>query len=72
MNIILLGQVGRIVAQAAVNHLTPTLLELGGKNPTFVTKTAHIPSAALRIAWGKITANTGQMCICPGESGVEM
>mmetsp|Transcript_29790 Transcript_29790/g.63184 ORF Transcript_29790/g.63184 Transcript_29790/m.63184 type:complete len:613 (+) Transcript_29790:83-1921(+) len=59
------GQVGRIVASAAAKQLIPVLLELGGKNPVFVTKNAHIPSAALRVAWGKISANTGQMCICP-------
>lgn len=52
--------VGRIVAQAAAEHLTPVLLELGGKNPVFVTKHAHIPSAALRVAWGKVTANAGK------------
>lgn len=57
--------VGKIVASAAAKQLVPVLLELGGKNPVFVTKNAHIPSAALRVAWGKVTANTGQMCICP-------
>lgn len=56
--------VGRIVAKAAAKQLTPVLLEMGGKNPVFVSN-AHIPSAAKRIAWGKVTANTGQMCICP-------
>lgn len=57
-------KVGRIVHQAAAKHLTPVLLEMGGKNPCFVTKNAHIPSAALRIVWAKIS-NAGQMCICP-------
>mmetsp|Transcript_100 Transcript_100/g.212 ORF Transcript_100/g.212 Transcript_100/m.212 type:complete len:624 (-) Transcript_100:237-2108(-) len=65
------GQVGKIVAKAAANNLTPVLLELGGKNPVFVTKSAHLPSAARRIAWGKIAANTGQMCICPDYVVVE-
>eukprot|EP00580_Thalassiosira_gravida_P021314 CAMPEP_0201679740 /NCGR_PEP_ID=MMETSP0494-20130426/49161_1 /ASSEMBLY_ACC=CAM_ASM_000839 /TAXON_ID=420259 /ORGANISM="Thalassiosira gravida, Strain GMp14c1" /LENGTH=398 /DNA_ID=CAMNT_0048163313 /DNA_START=12 /DNA_END=1208 /DNA_ORIENTATION=- len=65
------GTVGKIVAQAAARHLTPVLLELGGKNPVFVTKHAHIPSAALRIAWGKFTGNAGQMCICPDYVVVE-
>ena len=59
------GGVGRIVAAAAARHLTPTLLELGGKNPCIVTGNAHVRSAARRIAWGKITGNAGQMCICP-------
>ena len=65
------GHVGRIVAAAAARHLTPVLLELGGKNPCFVTKNAHIPSAAMRIAWGKISGNAGQMCICPDYVLVE-
>jgi aldehyde dehydrogenase (NAD+) len=58
-------KIGRIIASAAAYHLTPTLLELGGKNPCFVTRHAHLRSAALRICWGKITGNAGQMCICP-------
>ena len=55
------GGVGRIVAAAAARHLTPTLLELGGKNPCIVTGNAHVRSAARRIAWGKITGNAGQI-----------
>ena len=58
-------KVSKIVAAAAAKHLTPVLLELGGKNPAFVTSRGHIPSAARRIAWGKVTGNAGQMCICP-------
>jgi len=66
------GQVGRIVAQAAARNLTPVLLELGGKNPVFVTKNAHLPSAALRIAWGKIAGNISGPNVrlprlCPGR-----
>ena len=56
--------VGRIVYKAASKHLTPVLLEMGGKNPCFITRNAHIPSAALRLVWGKLTGNAGQMCIC--------
>ena len=63
--------IGRIVAKAAAKQLTPVLLEMGGKNPVFVTDKAHILSAAKRIAWGKVTANTGQMCICPDYVLVE-
>ncbi|EJK63538.1 hypothetical protein THAOC_15797 [Thalassiosira oceanica] len=59
------SKVGKIVAAAAAKHLTPVLLELGGKNPAFVTSRCHIPSAARRIAWGKVSGNAGQMCICP-------
>ncbi|KAL9189389.1 hypothetical protein ACHAXT_009064 [Thalassiosira profunda] len=65
------GKVGRIVAEAAAKNLTPVLLELGGKNPAFVTRNADIKSAAMRLAWGKISGNAGQMCICPDYVLVE-
>lgn len=58
------GQVGRIVAHAAAEHLTPTTLELGGKTPVFVDDTADLAVAADRIAWGKWT-NVGQTCVAP-------
>jgi aldehyde dehydrogenase (NAD+) len=56
--------VGRIVARAAAEHLTPVMLELGGKSPVIVDETADIPLAARRVAWGK-TYNLGQSCIAP-------
>jgi len=56
--------VGRIVAQAAATHLTPTVLELGGKSPTYVHASADLDVAARRIAWGKFL-NAGQTCIAP-------
>lgn len=56
--------VGKIVAKAAAEHLTPTTLELGGKNPCIVDETANIPLAARRIIWGKFI-NCGQTCIAP-------
>jgi aldehyde dehydrogenase (NAD+) len=56
--------VGKIVAKAAAEHLTPTTLELGGKNPCIVDETANIPLAARRIVWGKFI-NCGQTCIAP-------
>ncbi|MFD0861722.1 aldehyde dehydrogenase [Sungkyunkwania multivorans] len=56
--------VGRIVAKAAAKHLTPTTLELGGKNPCIVDDTANIKLAARRIVWGKFL-NGGQTCIAP-------
>ena len=56
--------VGRIVAQAAAKHLTPTLLELGGKSPTYVHASADLDVAARRITWGKFL-NVGQTCIAP-------
>ncbi len=55
---------GRIVAAAAAKHLTPTVLELGGKSPTYVHASADLDVAARRIAWGKFL-NAGQTCIAP-------
>jgi len=57
-------QVGKIVAKAAAEHLTPVTLELGGKNPCIIDETANIKLAAKRIAWGKLL-NAGQTCIAP-------
>lgn len=56
--------VGRIVMSAASKHLTSVTLELGGKSPTIVDKTANIKSASKRIAWGKFI-NNGQICVSP-------
>jgi aldehyde dehydrogenase (NAD+) len=57
-------RVAKIVAQAAAEHLTPTMLELGGKNPCIVDQTASIKVAARRIVFGKFL-NCGQTCIAP-------
>ena len=57
-------RVAKIVAQAAAEHLTPTMLELGGKNPCIVDHTARIRVAARRIVFGKFL-NCGQTCIAP-------
>ena len=59
------GSVGRIVMAAAARHLTPVTLELGGKSPVIVAKSANISLAAKRIALGKWFANAGQVCISP-------
>lgn len=56
------GTVGRIVAEAAAKHLTPITLELGGKSPVIVDKTANLKLAAGRIAFAK-WSNAGQTCI---------
>ena len=56
--------VGKIVAQAAAKHLTPTTLELGGKSPCIVDNTIDIKLASRRIVWGKFF-NAGQTCISP-------
>jgi aldehyde dehydrogenase (NAD+) len=57
-------RVGKIIMTAAAKHLTPVLLELGGKNPCIVDKDANISVATRRIMWGK-TLNAGQTCIAP-------
>ena len=54
----------RRVMEAAARNLTPVILELGGKSPCIIDKTADIRMAARRIAWGK-TLNSGQTCIAP-------
>jgi len=58
------GSVAKIVMAAAAKHLTPVTLELGGKSPCIVDRTADIPVTARRIAWGKFM-NAGQTCIAP-------
>jgi aldehyde dehydrogenase (NAD+) len=56
--------VGKIVMKAAAEHLTSVTLELGGKSPVIVDRTANLDEAARKIAWGKFL-NSGQICIAP-------
>lgn len=56
--------VGKIVMEKAAQHLTPVVLELGGKSPCIVDKTADIKLAGKRIVWGK-GINAGQTCVAP-------
>lgn len=56
--------VGKVVAKAAAERLTPITLELGGKSPAIVDQTANLEVAAKRIAWGKFN-NAGQTCVAP-------
>ena len=56
--------IGKIVAQKAAINLTPTTLELGGKNPCIVDETANLKVASKRIVFGKFL-NCGQTCIAP-------
>ena len=56
--------IGRIVAQAAAQHLTPTVLELGGKSPCIVDRSADIDRSVAHICWGKLI-NAGQTCVAP-------
>ena len=57
-------KVGKIIAKAAAEHMTPNTLELGGKNPCVIDETANLSLSAKRIVWGKFL-NAGQTCIAP-------
>lgn len=56
--------VGKIVMEKAAAHLTPVTLELGGKSPCIVEKSANLKMAAKRIVFGKFL-NAGQICVAP-------
>ncbi len=57
-----------LAAQAA--HVTPVILELGGKSPVIIAKDADIPSCVRKLAWGKFL-NAGQTCVAPDYVLVE-
>ena len=57
-------RIGKKVMMAAAERLIPVTLELGGKSPCIIDKTANIKLAARRAAFGKIL-NSGQTCIAP-------
>lgn len=61
------GRVARIVAAAAAPFLTPVTLELGGKSPVVVDRSADVEVAATRVAWGRFL-NAGQTCIAPDHA----
>ncbi len=56
--------VGKLVLEKAAPNLTPVTLELGGKSPCIVDKTANLKLAAKRIVFGKYL-NCGQTCVAP-------
>ncbi|MFQ5562196.1 MAG: coniferyl aldehyde dehydrogenase [Parvularculaceae bacterium] len=56
--------VGQKVAEAAAKNLTPVTLELGGKSPAVIDKSADLEKAARSIAFGKLF-NAGQTCVAP-------
>lgn len=56
--------VGKEVLRHTAEHLTPAVLELGGKSPCIVDSSADIPLAAKRIVFGKYL-NCGQTCVAP-------
>jgi aldehyde dehydrogenase (NAD+) len=57
-------KVGHIVMEKASKNLTPIVLELGGKSPVYIDRSADIKLTAQRIAWAKYL-NAGQTCVAP-------
>jgi aldehyde dehydrogenase (NAD+) len=56
--------VGKIIMQAAAKHMTPVMLECGGKSPTYIDSSADMYVTARRIVWGRFM-NAGQTCVAP-------
>ncbi|MCX7357072.1 MAG: coniferyl aldehyde dehydrogenase [Alphaproteobacteria bacterium] len=56
--------VGRHVMRAAADNLVPVTLELGGKSPVVISKSADLTKTAARVMTGK-TMNAGQICLAP-------
>jgi aldehyde dehydrogenase (NAD+) len=56
--------VGRLVMRAAAEHFASVTLEMGGKNPAIIDRSADLRDAAKKIAWGRV-ANCGQVCLAP-------
>lgn len=63
-------KVGKLVLEKASKHLTPCILELGGKSPTFIGSDCHLETTVRRLVWGKFI-NAGQTCIAPDYVLVE-
>jgi aldehyde dehydrogenase (NAD+) len=57
-------QVGKEIMRMASKHLSPVVLELGGKSPAIVAEDAHIKLAAKQLVWAKFF-NAGQTCVSP-------
>ena len=55
---------GRKVMEAAAKNLVPVTLELGGKSPVVLGRSADFAKAGERIALGKMM-NAGQICLAP-------
>jgi aldehyde dehydrogenase (NAD+) len=62
--------IGKKVMTAAAKNLTPVTLELGGKTPAIVDRSANLQEAARRIVWARFF-NSGQVCISPDYILVE-
>jgi len=57
-------EVGRAVMRAAADNLVPVTLELGGKSPAIVSRSADLRAAARKVAHGRLF-NAGQVCVAP-------
>lgn len=57
-------RVGREILRKSSDHLCPVILELGGKSPVIIDKSANMEITAKRLAFGKLL-NSGQTCIAP-------
>lgn len=57
-------RVGKLVMQAAAEHFAPVTLELGGKNPVIIDKSADLADAAKKLAFQR-TLMAGQVCLAP-------
>ncbi len=63
-------RIGKVVMNAAAKHLSTVTLELGGKSPIIVDKSANLQKVAERLSWGKFI-NAGQTCVAPDYLLVE-
>src|SRR5690349_1242907 len=54
--------VGRLIMKAAAEHFATVTLEMGGKNPAIVDRSADLEEAARKLGWGRV-ANAGQVCV---------
>lgn len=62
--------VGRLIMKAAADHFATVTLEMGGKNPVIVHRSADLEDAARKIGWGRV-ANAGQVCVAPEYAMVD-
>jgi len=62
--------VGKLIMRAASENLTPVTLELGGKSPVVVGKSADLDMVAERVATFK-HMNAGQICLAPDYLNID-
>jgi len=62
--------VGKLIMRAASEHLTPVTLELGGKSPVVVGKSADLAAVSERVATMK-HMNAGQICLAPDYLNID-